>query len=411
VTTSTGRAPLSACSSRCSVSLRVAVVGGSIGGITTALLLRDLGCDVQVYERSRAELDARGAGIAVLDATVRYFRERGGVDPDGFCSRTSAIRYLWPDGSCRHRIDHGYRFSSWNAIYRELLALLDADRYHLGREMTAFTGGDDGVRVEFSDGATEDVDLLVAADGINSITRDALFPGATSRYAGYVAYRGTLSEEELTTATFAELRDAITYQVITDSHILVYPIPGPGGTTVPGERLANFVWYRNVADGEPLDRLLAGRDGQERRVSVPPGMLADAAVDEFRATARRELAPPVAEVVVGAQQPFVQAVYDIEVPAMTSGRVAVLGDAAFAVRPHAAAGTAKAADDAWALADALDDHGGDVTAALAAWEEERLAVGRRLLERCRDIGRRSQVDNTWDPADPTLIFGLHGPGR
>jgi 2,6-dihydroxypyridine 3-monooxygenase len=89
----------------------------------------------------------------------------------------------------------------------------------------------------------------------------------------------------------------------------------------------------------------------------------------------------------------------------------VLGDAAFAVRPHAAAGTAKAADDAWALADALDDHGGDVTAALAAWEEERLAVGRRLLERCRDIGRRSQVDNTWDPADPTLIFGLHGPGR
>lgn len=391
--------------------IRVAVVGGSIGGLTTALLLRDLGHDVEVYERSRSELDARGAGIAVLDATVRYFRERGGVDPDGFCSRTAAIRYLRPDGSCRHRVDHAYRFSSWDAIYRELLCLFDAGRYHLGREMTAFAERGDGVRVTFADGSTEDVDLLVAADGVNSITRDALFPAAAARYAGYVAYRGTLPEQELTGATFAELRDAITYQVITDSHILVYPIPGPGGTVVPGERLANFVWYRNVADGAPLQRLLAGRDGQARKVSVPPGMLADAAVDEFRDTARRELAPPIAEVVVGAEQPFVQAVVDVDVPAMTSGRVAVLGDAAFAVRPHAAAGTAKAADDAWALADALRDHDGDVEAALAAWERGRLAVGRRLLERCRDIGRRSQVENSWDPADPTLIFGLHGPGR
>ncbi|MHC1559603.1 FAD binding domain-containing protein [Actinomycetospora sp. C-140] len=391
--------------------LHVAVVGGSIGGITTALLLRDLGCDVHVYERSRSELDARGAGIAVLDATVRYFVERGGIDPDGFCSRTSAIRYLWPDGSCRHRIDHGYRFSSWNAIYRELLRLLDADRYHLGREMTAFADGPEGVRVTFADGGTTDVDLLVAADGINSITRERLFPTAVSAYSGYVAYRGTLAEKTLTGATFAELQDAITYQVITDSHILVYPIPGPGGTVVPGERLANFVWYRNVADGAPLDRLLAGRDGQERRVSVPPGMLADDAVDEFRDTARRELAPPIAEVVTGAEAPFVQAVYDIEVPAMTAGRVAVLGDAAFAVRPHAAAGTAKAADDAWALADALRSHSGDVATALAVWEEEQLTVGRRLLQRCRDIGRRSQRENSWDPADPSLIFGLHGPGR
>ncbi len=392
--------------------LRVAVVGGSIGGLTTGLLLRDLGCDVQVYERSRSELDARGAGIAVLDETVRYFRERAAVDPDRFCSRTSRIRYLWPDGSCRYQADHPYRFSSWNAIYRELLRLFDPARYHLAHEMTAFTTTTDGVRVTFADGRYADVDLLVAADGINSLTRDTLFPDATSRYAGYVAYRGTLAEDELTTRTFAALRDAITYQVIPDSHILVYPIPGPEGTVVPGERLANFVWYRNVDPGETFDQLLAGRDGQPRKVSVPPGMLATDAVTEFHETARRELAPPIAEVVTGAPEPFVQAVYDIDVPSMTAhDLIAVLGDAAFAVRPHAAAGTAKAAADAWALADALRDHGGDVPSALKAWEAGQLALGRRLLRRCRDIGRRSQVENTWDPADPTLIFGLHEPGR
>lgn len=390
---------------------RVAVVGGSIGGLTAGLLLRDLGCEVEVYERSRSELDARGAGIAVLDATIRYFVERDVVDPATFCSHTRWIRYLWPDGSCRYEAEHPYRFSSWNAIYRELLRLFDAERYHLGREMTSFTPTEHGVRLTFADGSNDTCDLLVAADGINSLTRDSLFPDAEERYSGYVAYRGTVAEGELTPETFTELRDAITYQVIPHSHILVYPIPGPGGTVEPGTRLSNYVWYRNVPAGEPLGRLLAGRDGQPRKVSVPPGMLADEAVEEFRATARRELAPPIAEVVTGAREPFVQAVYDIEVPAMTVGRVAVMGDAAFAVRPHAAAGTAKAADDAWALAGALRDADGDVPAALKAWEATQLDLGRQLLERCRAIGRRSQVENTWDPSDPSLVFGLHGPGR
>ena len=97
-------------------ALRVAVVGCSIGGLTAGLLLRDLGCDVRVYERSRAELDARGAGIAVLDATVRYFVERTSVDPDAFCSRTSRIRYLWPDGSCRYSAEHRYRIHTVPAV-------------------------------------------------------------------------------------------------------------------------------------------------------------------------------------------------------------------------------------------------------------------------------------------------------
>jgi 2,6-dihydroxypyridine 3-monooxygenase len=94
---------------------------------------------------------------------------------------------------------------------------------------------------------------------------------------------------------------------------------------------------------------------------------------------------------------------------MAFGRVCLIGDAAFAVRPHAAAGTAKAASDAWALADALSEND-DVPAALAKWESGQLDVGQRLLDRTRQIGRRSQVDGTWVAGDPELIFGLHGPG-
>ena len=109
-------------------------------------------------------------------------------------------------------------------------------------------------------------------------------------------------------------------------------------------------------------------------------------------------------------RPFLQVVYDVEVSRMAFGRVCLIGDAAWVVRPHAAAGTAKAAADAWTLADALAAHD-DVPSALTAWEPGQLALGRQLLERTRRIGARSQVECNWQPGDPELIFGLYGPGR
>jgi 2,6-dihydroxypyridine 3-monooxygenase len=96
---------------------------------------------------------------------------------------------------------------------------------------------------------------------------------------------------------------------------------------------------------------------------------------------------------------------------MAVGRVCLVGDAAFAVRPHAAAGTAKAADDGWALADELTACAGDVPAALAGWERRQLALGRSLLARTREIGDSSQFTGTFRPGDPRLIFGLHEAGR
>ena len=101
---------------------------------------------------------------------------------------------------------------------------------------------------------------------------------------------------------------------------------------------------------------------------------------------------------------------DIAVPQMAFGRVALLGDAAFAARPHAAAGTAKAAADAWALADALAEEP-DVAKALSAWEPDRLALGEDLMRRVCEMGARAQFTGTWDPGDPALHFGLYGPDR
>jgi 2,6-dihydroxypyridine 3-monooxygenase len=107
----------------------------------------------------------------------------------------------------------------------------------------------------------------------------------------------------------------------------------------------------------------------------------------------------------------VQVVFDMEIDRMVEGRTALIGDAAFSVRPHAAAGTAKAAADAWTLHEAIAEGGDDVEAVLAAWEPAQLELGRSLLARTRSIGRRSQFDDSWVAGDPDLIFGLYAPGN
>jgi 2,6-dihydroxypyridine 3-monooxygenase len=388
--------------------MEIAVVGGSLGGLTAACLLADAGHDVVVYERSPAELEERGAGIGFLPETYRYLVEHGGVSLDAVAVRTGHIRYLGRDGSVIHDEKHRYLFSSWNTVYRELLGCFDRSAYLLNHELVDIDTTP--LTLRFATGAVVHPDLAVLADGVGSTARAALLSDVRPHYAGYVALRGVVLETELSAATRSLLDDAITYYVYANSHILVYPIPGREGSVDPGERLINVVWYRNYLAGDDLDDLLLDTSGTSRQVSVAPGALRPEHIAEARSVAAARLPGPIAEVVLSIHDLFVQVVFDLEVPRMVFGRACLLGDAAFVVRPHAAAGTAKAAEDAWTLRDALVAFPDDVDAALAAWESDQLALGRSLQARTRDIGRRSQVDGSWLAGDPDLIFGLHGPG-
>jgi 2,6-dihydroxypyridine 3-monooxygenase len=390
--------------------MKISVVGGSIGGLTAGLLLRDAGHDVRIFERSPAELAQRGAGIGLLPETSRYLTECAGVDIDDISVATSRIRYLSRDNSILHDEKHNYRFSSWNTIYRQLLSCMKPNDYVLNHELTSWSDVDASeVTVTFANGNTETSDLVVFADGVNSLARATLLPGATPRYAGYVAWRGMVHETELSADTRTLLDDAITYFVYLNSHILVYPIPGLEGETAPGQRLFNFVWYRNYSTGGQLEDLLTDVSGVQREVSLPPGAVAPHHVAEMQNHAEAHLPPAIAELIMKTQQPFIQVVFDLTINQMAFGHTCLLGDAANLGRPHAAAGTAKAADDAWALTDALARNE-DLVTALREYEDSQLAVGHQLIERTELIGRRSQFENSWVPGDPDLIFGLKAPG-
>ncbi|MEM7321863.1 MAG: FAD-dependent monooxygenase [Actinomycetota bacterium] len=389
--------------------LNVGVVGGSLGGLTAACLLHDLGHEVTVFERSPRELEERGAGIGYLKATGRYLEQRAGVAAEAITVATPYVRYLDRSGGVAHQSAHPYLFSSWNAVYRSTLASFPTDRYLLDHELVDFETGQDRAVARFGNGTEFEGDLLVCADGIGSIVRARLQPDAVRRYAGYVAWRGVVSESVLGPDLTEQFGDAITYFVYENSHILIYPIPSVSGAVAPGERLVNFVWYRNHEDGDALADVLTDRHGVRRDLSVPPGAMAPDHDAEARAHAAAVLPPQINELITATTDLFVQVVYDVEVDRMVFERTVLLGDAAFAVRPHAAAGTAKAADDGWTLAESLAAHG-TVDAALSAWEPPRLALGRDLLERTRRIGWRSQVENSWTPGDTEFIFGLYKPG-
>jgi len=387
-------------------ALRVAIAGGSIGGLTAAVLLRDLGSDAHVFERSATELQGRGAGIVVHEMSARYLVENRIADIDALSVASHRHIHVDVSGATIHEDPIAYRYTSWNTLYRNLLQSLGPDRYHFGRAVTAFhdTGRE---AVVTTAGGEIACDLLICADGVASAGRAILQPDAQPVYAGYVGWRGTVSEKVLSPGACSGLQDTLLYHWTGNSHILAYMIPGPKGEVRAGHRLVNFVWYRNVA-ALGLSELMTDTEGVEHPLSLPPGLVCEPHLRELRQAAQA-LPPVLSELVLATREPFIQKIVDVEVDHMAFGRICLLGDAAFTARPHTAAGTAKAAADAWALEEKLRAHG-EVSAALTDWESKQLRVGRQLVARARELGERSQFRAGWRPDDPYQRFGLLAPG-
>ncbi len=391
----------------CGRPLRVAVAGGSLGGLNAGLWLRTIGCEVTLYERSTHLLEGRGVGIVLHPATIRYLVEHG-TEVASFAAAVRRLRYLDRSGAVAHERPCHYWFASYSALYRAFLRCFGRERYRLGSEVSGQEEHEDRVRLWLADGTVEDADLLVWADGIRSTGRRWICPEATLVYAGYLAWRGTVGEGEVSPATFAWLSESITYFLLRPGHVLAYPImqadEARGGR---GSRI-NWVWYWNVDPGD-LDAFMTDQAGVRQPVSVPPGSVRADLVQELRERARAELPPPLAEVVVGTTRPFLQLIGDVEVRRMAGKRTCLIGDAAFVARPHIAAGTAKAAEDAWQLSQHLARCGGDVEMALRGWEARQRELGARVVARAREVGRQMQVEGNWPVGSP-LPYGLYEPG-
>jgi len=364
--------------------LKVIVAGGSIGGLCAGIALRGIGCDVDIYERTSGPMTGRGAGIVVQEQLLQLLHRHGA--PDLPITTCQYRQYLRPDGDDGVRTEMPLQLTSWHAIYLTLLSAFPREHYHPDSTLVGFTQSAGCVVARFAKRADIKTDLLICADGSRSEARRQLLPKVRPGYSGYVAWRGTIEEASAPELVRFFDRSFSICEARSGGHILSYLIPGTDACTQEGRRQLNWVWYVSAPN---LRRLLIDKHGIPHEASVPTGMVPTELVAEVHATAARELHPYFVEMVQRTCDPFIQAIVDVVMPQMAFGRLCLLGDAAFVVRPHLAAATAKAAADASALAAALAANPADPPGALRAWETRQLAYGRSLSDQAIEVGKRS----------------------
>ncbi len=383
--------------------LRVGVIGGSLGGLFAGVALRQAGFVVDVYERSDSSLGDKGAGLRMQDDMVARL-EKAGIPIDASAVTPRWFRYLGPDNTLVHQEPTNIIYTSWNRLYHMLLEKLDPVSYHLGKNACALRprcGG--GVDIDFADGSEACADVVVGADGLTSSVRQWVAPLEVPRYAGYVCWRGMAQERDLSPVARELLSDAGSYVLLPNGHMAAYPIPGKDGSLVPGERAFNYVWYRNLPESA-MRALLVDRSGVQRQWSIPAGQLKDDDLVQLHAAARRELPGAAAEVVCAADS-FIQVIVDVEVSRMVHGRICLMGDSAFSGRPHLGAGTAKAASDAWSLAEELSRDPEHIDAALARWQARQLPLGQGYVSANRQLGHDLQVAANVPPQEFSSRMG------
>jgi 2-polyprenyl-6-methoxyphenol hydroxylase-like FAD-dependent oxidoreductase len=286
---------------------------------------------------------------------VRWWREHDVRPLPEWSAAMTRLRYVGADGAIVHEQDCRYRVSSFDAIYRDLSAGLDGDRYRLGSEVTGFEVDDGGVTVALADGTSERADLLVGADGIRSVVRRSIDPGSPApRYVGLTNFGGFTAAADLRRDPGLE-REAWTMTFGRRAFFGAAPTPA-----------GDVVWFVNW----PRPAIEAG----ERRATSDAtwtARLVELVADD---------AGPAADLIAaGTLQLAGDSTFDLgHVPSWHRGPLVIVGDAAHAPSPSSGQGAAMAAEDGVILAKALRDVRG-VEPALAAYENARRARVEKIV--------------------------------
>jgi 2-polyprenyl-6-methoxyphenol hydroxylase-like FAD-dependent oxidoreductase len=369
---------------------RAVVIGGSMSGLFTAALLRRVGWDADVYERSSVELVGRGAGITAHPELLEALELSG-----------AGTRELGVEVEKRILIDAGGRvigerplrqiLTSWDRLQRMLRALVPDDHYHLGRAFASVEQEGHRVTARFADGHVERADLLVGADGFRSSVRAQVAPEVQPIYAGYLVWRGAPDEGALSPDTLRSIFPYFTFFLPPRQQVIGYPIAGLNNEMRPGSRRYNFIWYR-VVDDARLREMCTDAEGRHHEFSIPPPLIREEVIRTMRRDAEAVMPPPFLDVLRRIDRPFFTPIYDHASPRMTFGRVVLVGDAASVGRPHMGFGVSKAAEDARALADALAAPDADVDAGLARFDAVRQPIGERVMLHGRKLGTHLGVN-------------------
>jgi salicylate hydroxylase len=377
--------------------MRIAIVGGGLGGLAAALFLRKAGLDATVYEQA-PELDEVGAGIVVSPNMVRPLGKLGLAHKlPAFAVRLEAAWDFrrWKDGRVLfvqpmgEECERLYGAHCYVAHRADLLALLQqalpAQALRLDHRCVEIKHDDRKAELTFASrsGRKTEVtaDVVIGADGIHSVVRQAIAPKIDARFSGLCAFRCLVPADK---APEIALRPVQTLWLGPGRHFVHYPISRG--------RLVNIVaivpagaWRTEswTADGEISD-LIAEFEGWDDRLH---------------------------QLIISASSTKRWAMYDRDpLERWTVGRITLLGDAAHAMLPFFAQGAAQAIEDAVVLAACLrSTDEGSVPQALQRYEQIRrprttqvqvMSRGRELRNHLPDGPEQQQRDAQFANGDP-----------
>jgi 2-polyprenyl-6-methoxyphenol hydroxylase-like FAD-dependent oxidoreductase len=345
-------------------SRRVVVVGGSLVGLSMGVALAQEGAAVTVLERTPRAGFEGGGGLGVDVDLLRRVTGLVGSPPvcQGFDRATTAWTLL----------------AGWLEAQAHTVPGVEIQR---GSEVVEAGDGwaltVDGRRVEG--------DLVIGADGARSTVRGFVSPDRPDAvYAGFVLWRAMVPEADLPSAVPWLRPDEPSREYYSGPYRLVtYPVPGPDGSSEPGDRRLNLVWY-DPARSDLLASLglLAGDTVHGSLTSADmPGSLRQ---ELGRVAGQRWPTPwrEALEIAVDRSLVFGTPVVQYLPDRLARGRVALAGDAAHAASPMVGGGFRQGLFDVAALAAGLRQ-GGDLPVAdlVTAYEHDRLAGAQAHVER------------------------------
>jgi salicylate hydroxylase len=367
---------------------RVAVIGAGIGGLAAACALRLHGIDVTVYERA-TELGEVGAGLQLGPNAVKVLRGLGVFDalrPLAF-EPTNMVSLAWDDAHLRfreplkgvaaERFGAPYVLAHRADLHRVLVARLpDADLV-LGARCVGVAANGAVATARFADQSAIEADVVVGADGINSVVRENLFGHQPARFTQQMAWRcivpiACVPKRVGPANAVAIGRDEYVGWLGPEGHVICYPIRGGELYNIFAGHVTQEWVEESWSVPSSVDELLAGYAGWN---------------------------PAFLDMLSHVEQCYKWGIRDRDpLPRWTSGRITLLGDAAHSMMPTLAQGACMALEDAFALARNLARHRDDPAAGLAAYDAERVPRASRVLLQAR----QQFQNNRMLPAPPPL---------
>ncbi|MFN5042362.1 MAG: flavin-dependent oxidoreductase [Bradyrhizobium sp.] len=370
--------------------MKAIIVGGGIGGLTTALMLRARGIACELYEQSET-IRELGVGINTLPHAIRELAGLGLLDRlDDVAIRTSELFYLTRHGQQvwheKRGLDAGHDVPQFSihrgrlqsVIHQAVIDRLGADAIRTGCRLGSFTQDEGGVSAYFFDRSGAHVhtargDILIGADGIHSKVRETLFPGEGGPcWNGLMLWRGATDWPAFLTGRSMIIAGGLNAKAV------IYPI-APGSS--PASRLTNWAVLVRIGDGSSPPPRREGWSNLGRREEMMP-YVASFTIPQVDFTGLINATPEFWEYPCCDRDPL---------PYWSSGRVTLLGDAAHPMYPVGSNGASQAILDARCLADMLarSEH---PRQALAAYERQRLPMTADIVASNRRGGPEGVID-------------------